>query len=75
MTAPLQSPEIQAFATGFPVTLLHAGVTVTILIAAAALYIMLTPHKEISLIRDGNTAAAVLPSRISVISLCGVSIT
>jgi putative membrane protein len=59
MTIPLQSPEIQAFATGFPVTLLHAGVTVTILFAAAALYVMLTPHKEITLIRDGNTAAAV----------------
>ena len=59
MTTPLQSPEIQAFATGFPITLLHAGVTVAILIAAAALYIMLTPHKEIALIRDGNTAAAV----------------
>lgn len=58
MTIPLQSPEIQAFATGFPVTLLHAGVTVTILFAAATLYVLLTPHKEISLIRDGNTAAA-----------------
>jgi putative membrane protein len=59
MRIPLQSPEIQAFATGFPVTLLHAGVTVAILFAAAGLYIMLTPHKEITLIRDGNTAAAV----------------
>src|SRR3982074_1178193 len=59
MTVQLQSPEIQAFATGFPVTLLHAGVTVTILFAAAAVYVMLTPHKEITLIRDGNTAAAV----------------
>jgi putative membrane protein len=59
MTLPLQSPEIQAFATGFPVTLLHAAITVTILFAAAALYVMLTPHKEITLIRDGNTAAAV----------------
>ena len=59
MTTPLQSPEIQAFATGFPVTLLHAGVTVVILFAAAALYVMLTPHKEIALIRDGNAAAAV----------------
>jgi putative membrane protein len=57
--APLQSPEIQAFATGFPVTLLHFAVTLVILIAAAALYIMLTPHKEITLIREGNTAAAV----------------
>ena len=59
MTTPLQSPEIQAFATGFPITLLHAGVTVAILFAAASLYIMLTPHKEITLIRDGNSAAAV----------------
>ena len=59
MTASLQSPEIQAFATGFPITLLHAGVTVVILFAAAALYVMLTPHKEIALIRDGNASAAV----------------
>jgi putative membrane protein len=59
MTIPLQSPEIQAFATGFPVTLLHAAVTVGILFAAAALYVLLTPHKEITLIREGNAAAAV----------------
>ena len=56
---PTPSPEIQAFATGFPITLLHAGVTVVILFAAAALYVLLTPHKEITLIREGNTAAAV----------------
>lgn len=55
---PTPSPEIQAFAAGFPVFLAHAGVTVIILIAAAALYILLTPHKEITLIREGNTAAA-----------------
>lgn len=59
LAVPLQSPEIQAFATGFPVTLLHFAVTLVILFAAAALYIMLTPHKEITLIREGNTAAAV----------------
>jgi putative membrane protein len=59
MPTPLQSPEIQAFATGFPITLMHAGVTVTMLFAAAALYILLTPHREITLIREGNTAAAV----------------
>ena len=56
---PSQSPEIQAFATGFPITLMHVGVTVLILIAAAGLYILLTPHREIALIREGNTAAAV----------------
>jgi putative membrane protein len=59
MPTPLQSPEIQAFATGFPVTLLHFAVTLAILFAAAALYVILTPHKEITLIREGNTAAAV----------------
>jgi putative membrane protein len=56
---PLSSPEIQAFAAGFPVFLAHAGVTILILLAAAALYVLLTPHKEITLIREGNTAAAV----------------
>lgn len=55
---PTQSPEIQAFASGFPITLMHVGVTVLILIAAAGLYILLTPHREIGLIREGNTAAA-----------------
>ena len=54
----LQSPELQAFAAGFPLTLLHGGLTVLFLILGAALYILLTPHKEIALIRDGNVAAA-----------------
>ncbi len=56
---PIASPEIQAFAAGFPVFLAHTGVTVAILLAAAVLYILLTPHKEITLIRQGNEAAAV----------------
>lgn len=56
---PTTSPEIQAFATGFPLTLLHIGVTMLILFVGAAAYVLLTPHKEITLIRDGNTAAAV----------------
>ncbi|MEW6019375.1 MAG: DUF350 domain-containing protein [Pseudomonadota bacterium] len=59
MPPDLQSPEIQAFAIGFPTTLLHAGVAILILFLAAALYILLTPHKEVALIRDGNAAAAV----------------
>ena len=53
------SPEIQAFTTGFPTTLLHAGVTLLILVLGAGIYILLTPHKEIRLIREGNAAAAV----------------
>ena len=55
---PTPSPEIQAFAAGFPIFLAHASLTVAILFAAAALYVLLTPHKEIALIREGNTAAA-----------------
>lgn len=59
MPQQLQSPEIQAFATGFPITLMHAGLTVLILFLGAALYVLLTPHKEITLIREGNSAAAI----------------
>ncbi|MES2723983.1 MAG: DUF350 domain-containing protein [Pseudomonadota bacterium] len=58
MPPELQSPEIQAFATGFPITLLHAGLTVLILFLGSVLYVLLTPHREIALIREGNSAAA-----------------
>jgi putative membrane protein len=54
----IHSPELQAWATGFPVTLLHVAVTLAILLAGAALYALVTPHQEIQLIREGNTAAA-----------------
>ena len=56
---PFPSPEVQAFATGFPITLLHVGVTLALLFAGAGIYIMLTPHKEVTLVREGNLAAAV----------------
>lgn len=63
MTAPdvatvLESAEVQAFATGFPTTLAHLGVTLALLAAGATLYVLLTPWKEIDLVRQGNTAAA-----------------
>jgi putative membrane protein len=58
MALSIQSPELEAWATGFPVTLLHVGVGLGILTAGAALYALLTPHREIQLIRDGNPAAA-----------------
>jgi putative membrane protein len=56
---PFPSPEVQAFATGFPVTLLHVGVALALLFAGSGVYIMLTPHKEVALVRAGNTAAAI----------------
>lgn len=55
----LSSPEVQAFAAGFPVTLAHAGITALMLFVGATLYVLLTPYKEIALIREGNAAAAV----------------
>ena len=58
MPSQLQSPEVQAFATGFPVTLAHAGLTLAMLILGATLYALMTPHREIKLIREGNAAAA-----------------
>jgi putative membrane protein len=53
------TPEVQAFAAGFPLTLAHAGISLFFLVVGAALYAMLTPYKEISEIREGNAAAAV----------------
>jgi putative membrane protein len=58
MALSVQTPELEAWAMGFPITLLHAGVAVAMLVAGAALYSLLTPHREIQLIRDGNAAAA-----------------
>lgn len=41
-----------------PLYLGFLGITVGLLAAALAIYVMLTPYKEISLIRQGNRAAA-----------------
>ncbi|HEY4584789.1 MAG TPA: DUF350 domain-containing protein [Brevundimonas sp.] len=55
----LSTPELQAFATGFPILMLHLVVTFGLLAAGAAVYALLTPWREIALIRQGNPAAAV----------------
>jgi putative membrane protein len=59
MALPLQSPELDAWASGFPVMLLHGAVALAIFAGGAALYALITPHREIQLVRDGNPAAAV----------------
>ena len=53
------TPEIQAFAAGFPVTLAHAAISLLLLVFGAMIYAFLTPYREIQEIRDGNAAAAV----------------
>ena len=55
---PFDSPELDAWASGFPLTLLHLAVALAILAAGATFYALVTPHREIQLIREGNTAAA-----------------
>lgn len=53
------SAVFQSFLAGFPYLILHLGVTLGLLAAAAWLYIRITPHDEIALIRAGNLAASI----------------
>nr|WP_314433559.1 DUF350 domain-containing protein [uncultured Brevundimonas sp.] len=55
----LTSAEVQAFASGFPIMVMHLVVSLLLLAAGATVYVMLTPWREIALIRQGNPAAAV----------------
>jgi putative membrane protein len=52
------SPEIQAFASGFPLIMLHAGVSLALLAVGGLVHSLLSPMHEIRLIREGNAAAA-----------------
>lgn len=54
----LSSPEVQAFATGFPVTLAHGAATLGLLLAGVVIYSLMTPWKELEQLRRGNVAAA-----------------
>jgi putative membrane protein len=58
MAFPLQPPELDAWAAGFPIMLLHAGLMLAMLFLGATIYGFLTPYREIPLIREGNSAAA-----------------
>lgn len=52
-------PVLQSLATGLPVFLLHLGVALAVFMIALSVYLWLTPHKEMALIREGNAAAAI----------------
>ena len=49
--------EIQAFAQGFPDFLAHTAVAAVMLIIGIAVYIKLTPWRELALVKDQNGAA------------------
>lgn len=52
-------PVLQSLAAGLPVLLLHLGVSLAVFLLALGVYLWLTPHKEMALIREGNQAAAI----------------
>lgn len=51
-------PVLRSFVAGMPAAIAHFGITIGLLFAGATVYAWLTPHKELALIRAGNTAAA-----------------
>ena len=53
---------IDSIVSGFPVLIIHFLVTVTMLAIGVSIYTLLTPYKEIELIREGNLAAAISKS-------------
>lgn len=50
--------EIQAFISGFPNFLAQFGTALGLFIVGLTTYVLLTPHKELALIRDGNASAS-----------------
>lgn len=52
-------PVIDSFLAGFPILILHSSVTIAILVVGVLIYMWITPWDEVTLIRAGNTAAAI----------------
>lgn len=53
------SPVLQSLIAGVPVLVTHMMATLLLLVAGTALCLVLTPHREIELLRRGVTAAGV----------------
>ncbi|MEE9271903.1 MAG: DUF350 domain-containing protein [Robiginitomaculum sp.] len=52
-------PSIESLANGFPDLIFYLLLVTAIYIAGLTIYVKLTPHKEITLINEGNMAAAI----------------
>ena len=50
---------LQSLLSGFPIFLLHFLITLAMLALGVVIYVWITPHREMRLIRDGNCAAAI----------------
>ncbi len=49
---------VTAFVAGFPDFILQAGSALGLFIVSLIIYVLMTPHKELALIRAGNPSAA-----------------
>lgn len=49
--------SLHAFASGFPTFALHGGITIAILLAGLTVHNLLTPYRELRLVRENNAAA------------------
>lgn len=52
------SAPISSFVSGFPDFIIQLGVALGLFIASLTIYVIMTPHKELELIRAGNPSAA-----------------
>ena len=49
---------INAFVAGFPDFIIQLGAALTLFIVSLIVYVLMTPHKELALIRAGNPSAS-----------------
>jgi len=49
---------INAFVAGFPDFIIQLGVALGLFVASLIIYVLMTPHKELALIRAGNPSAS-----------------
>jgi putative membrane protein len=52
------APSISSFVAGFPHFIIQLGAALGLFIVSLFVYVILTPHKELALIRAGNPSAA-----------------
>lgn len=52
------SAPLNAFVAGFPNFIIQLGVALGLFVASLTIYVLMTPHKELALIRAGNPSAA-----------------
>jgi putative membrane protein len=52
------SAPVNAFVSGFPDFIIQFGVALGLFIASLIIYVLMTPHRELELIRAGNPSAS-----------------